>query len=237
MEVMDAVMDAGIGREDVATVAGAERKMRKAVVAQPKMVYIHHAPIRVWHWVNASAFVLLLLTGLQIRFAGQLELFSLEEAIHLHNYVGFMVISNYFLWLLYSLASGQIRQYIPSAKNVVQRIKEQIVFYSYGIFRGDHNPHKITAECKFNFMQQQTYAVIMFVLIPLQMATGLFLWEIKRFENYINLMGGVWIVNLVHVILFFFFGAFLIGHIYLATLGHTTLAHIKSMFTGYEEEE
>ncbi len=211
------------------------RPMRKLAVVKNKMIYIHHAPIRVWHWVNAVAFICLLLTGVQIRFAEQLDLFSLEEAIHLHNYVGFMVISNYFLWLFYSLASGQIRLYIPNFNKMASKIKEQIFFYSFGIFRGDHNPHVITPECKFNVMQQQTYAVIMFVLVPIQMATGLFLWEIKRFENYIHFMGGVMIVNLVHVILFFFFAAFLIGHIYLATLGHTPLAHIKSMFTGYEE--
>ncbi len=237
MEVMNAIVEAGLAGEEGASVAGLTRKLRKPVVAAAnKMVYIHHAPIRVWHWVNAAAFVVLLLTGVQIRFAGRLNLFSLEEAIHLHNYVGFMVISNYFLWLLYNLGSGQIRLYLPNPRGMARKIKEQVVYYTYGIFRGDPNPHQVTPEDKFNVMQQQTYAIIMFALIPLQMATGLFLWEIKRFENYINFMGGVRIVNLLHVSLFFFFAAFLIGHIYLATLGHTPLAHIKAMFTGYEEE-
>jgi len=212
------------------------RKKEAVGNVKNKMRYIHHAPIRVWHWVNATAFIFLLVTGVQIRFAEQLDWFSLEEAIHLHNYVGFMVISNYCLWLFYSLASGQIRLYLPSCKNMIRKIKEQVVYYSYGIFRGDHNPHAVTPECKFNVMQQQTYALIMFVLLPLQIVTGLFLWEIKRFENYIQFMGGIRIVNLLHVVLFFFFAAFMIGHLYLSTLGHTPLAHIKAMFTGYEEE-
>ncbi len=212
------------------------RRKEGGAVAKKKMIYIHHAPIRVWHWVNAAAFIFLLVTGVQIRFAEHIDWFSLEEAIHLHNYVGFMVISNYFLFLFYSLGSGQIRMYIPSPKNMVQRITEQILYYSYGIFRGDHNPHTITPDCKFNLMQQMTYAKIMFLLVPLQLVTGLFLWEIRRFENYIQFMGGIKIVNLIHVVLFFFFAAFMIGHIYLATLGHTPLAHIKAMFTGYEEE-
>lgn len=221
----------------VTEVVNPERKMRKKVEAEPvTMMYVHHAPIRVWHWVNAAAFIFLLITGAQIRFAAQIDWFSLEEAVHLHNYVGFMVISNYFLWLLYSIGSGQIKLYIPNPKGMVGKIKEQIVYYSFGIFRGDHNPHKITPECKFNVMQQQTYAVLMFVLLPLQIVTGLFLWEIKRFENYIGFLGGIRIINLIHVVLFFFFAAFIVGHIYLATLGHTPLAHIKSMFTGYEEE-
>ncbi|MDD5758996.1 MAG: cytochrome b/b6 domain-containing protein [Desulfobulbaceae bacterium] len=212
------------------------RRKEPLGLVKHKMIYIHHAPIRVWHWVNATAFIFLLATGVQIRFAEQLDWFSLEEAIHLHNYVGFMVISNYCLWLVYSLVSGQIRLYIPSGKNMIQKIREQVVYYSYGIFRGDQNPHVITPENKFNVMQQQTYAILMFVLLPLQLITGLFLWEIKRFENYIQFMGGIRIVNLIHVVLFFFFAAFIVGHIYLATLGHTPLAHIKAMFTGYEDE-
>ena len=86
-------------------------------------------------------------------------------------------------------------------------------------------------------MQQQTYAIIMFLLLPAQMITGLFLWKIKSFENYIEFMGGIRVVNSLHVLLCFFFTAFIIGHIYLATLGHTPLAHIKAMFTGYEDME
>lgn len=232
MELMNTI----VVNQEATRLSSPDRPPAKRVVVKHKMVYIHHAPIRVWHWVNAVAFIFLLVTGVQIRFAGHLDWFSLEEAIHLHNYVGFMVISNYGLWLFYSLGSGQIRLYLPSFKGMIPKIIEQVVYYTYGIFRGDPNPHHISVEAKFNVMQQQTYAMIMFVLVPLQIVTGLLLWEIKRFEDYIQFLGGVRIVNLIHVVLFFFFAAFMIGHIYLATLGHTPLAHIKAMFTGYEEE-
>jgi thiosulfate reductase cytochrome b subunit len=230
MKLMDTVAE-----YEEAGVSGQDHTPMKGGIVTKRMLYINHAPIRVWHWVNAAAFIFLLLTGVQIRFAEQLDWFPLEEAVHLHNYVGFMVISNYFLWLFYSLGSGQIRLYIPSLKNIVGRIRAQVVYYAFGIFRGDPNPHQVTLENKFNVMQQQAYAAIMFLLLPLQIVTGLFLWEIKRFKNYIDFMGGIMIVDLIHVILFFFFAAFLIVHIYLATLGHSPLAHIKAMFTGYEE--
>jgi len=39
------------------------------------------------------------------------------------------------------------------------------------------------------------------------------------------------------VLIFIFFSGFIFMHIYLATLGHTRMAHIKSMITGYEEIE
>jgi thiosulfate reductase cytochrome b subunit len=93
----------------------------------------------------------------------------------------------------------------------------------------------MTPDNKFNALQKNAYVGIMFVFLPAQMITGLFLWRVKRFENYIDLIGGIKIVSSIHVLLFFFFVAFLFVHIYLATLGHTPWAHFKAMFTGYEE--
>ena len=50
-------------------------------------------------------------------------------------------------------------------------------------------------------------------------------------------LGGVRVVDTVHVLLFILFSGFLIVHIYLASLGHTPSAHFKAMITGYEEIE
>ena len=34
---------------------------------QHEKVYLHPLPVRLWHWLNALGFVLLILTGAQIR--------------------------------------------------------------------------------------------------------------------------------------------------------------------------
>lgn len=78
--------------------------------------------------------------------------------------------------------------------------------------------------------------MIMAALIPVQIITGLLLWDPKLFSPVVNLIGGIQIADMIHVLLFIFFSAFIIVHFYLATLGHTTFAHIKAMFSGYEEE-
>jgi Ni,Fe-hydrogenase I cytochrome b subunit len=31
-----------------------------------KKIFIHPLPVRIWHWMNAIGFVVLILTGLQI---------------------------------------------------------------------------------------------------------------------------------------------------------------------------
>ncbi len=200
-----------------------------------KLMYVHPAPVRVWHWVNAVGFIILILTGIQIRFAELVDWFSLEDAIQLHNYVGFVVIAAYGLWVSYYFGTMKIKLYFPNPRNFVPNAIKQIKYYGSGIFKGEPNPHQMTPDNKFNVLQKNAYVGIMFVFLPAQMITGLFLWRVKRFENYIDLIGGIKIVSSIHVLLFFFFTAFIFVHAYLATLGHTPLAHFKSMFTGYEE--
>jgi len=80
------------------------------------------------------------------------------------------------------------------------------------------------------------YFNIMLFLIPLQGITGVLMWDLKWFAAPIALVGGLKMVASLHMFLFLFFTSFMFVHVYLATLGHTPLAHIKAMFTGYEEE-
>jgi hypothetical protein len=61
------------------------------------------------------------------------------------------------------------------------------------------------------------------------------LWDVKRFAGVIDLLGGIRVVDTVHVLIFIFFVFYMFIHPYLATLGHTPTAHIKAMLTGYEE--
>lgn len=205
-----------------------------------KKVYLHPLPIRIWHWVNALAFIILIVTGAQVRFGNVMHLFSFETAVTIHSLTGFILVGNYFIWLVYYLLTGNIKIYIPPLNHPVEFAKKAIVqakFYGGGIMVGSHNPHHSTPDHKFNPMQQVSYLMIMVMLIPLQLITGLLLWDPRLFSPAINLVGGIQIIEIVHVLLWIFFSAFIIVHFYLATLGHTTWAHIIAMFTGFEEEE
>ncbi len=204
-----------------------------------KKIYLHPLPIRIWHWINAVSFIVLIVTGLQIRYRELMGLMKFKEAVDIHNFFGFVLIFNFFVWLVYYIFTGKIKIYIPplNLKKFVMGALKQARFYGYGILMGEPNPHHSTPENKFNPMQQMAYLAIMMVLIPLQLASGLLLWDTKRFADWINLVGGIKIVDTVHVFLFLFFTSFIFVHVYLATLGHTATAHIKAMFTGYEELE
>jgi thiosulfate reductase cytochrome b subunit len=204
-----------------------------------KKIYLHPLPIRIWHWVNALGFIILILTGAQIKLGNKINLFSFETAVDIHSWLGFILLANYFIWLIYYFLTGNIKIYIPPLHHPIEFAKKalrQAIFYGWGIMVGDENPHHSTFDHKFNPMQQVSYLMIMGALIPLQIITGLFLWNPDLFGPVINLIGGIQIVDTVHILLWIFFSAFIIVHFYLATLGHTTWAHIIAMFTGYEEE-
>jgi len=205
-----------------------------------KKIYLHPLAIRIWHWLNAVAFIILIVTGAQIRFGNVIHLFSFETAVEIHSWTGFILIANYFIWFFYYLLTGNIKIYIPPLHHPIEFVKKSIrqaKFYGFGIMVGDHNPHHPTPDHKFNPMQQVSYLMIMTALIPLQLITGLLLWDPKLFSRVVNLVGGIQVIDVIHVLLWIFFSAFIIVHFYLATLGHTTFAHIIAMFTGYEEEE
>jgi len=205
-----------------------------------KKIYLHPLPIRIWHWVNAAAFIILIVTGAQVRFGNILHLFSFETAVEIHSWTGFVLIANFFIWLVYYLVTRNIKIYIPPLNHPVEFTKKairQAKFYGLGIMVGDHNPHHSTPDNKFNPMQQVSYLMIMVLLIPVQLVTGLLLWDPKLFSPVVNLVGGIQVIEIIHVLLWIFFSAFIIVHFYLATLGHTTWAHIIAMFTGFEEEE
>jgi thiosulfate reductase cytochrome b subunit len=201
-------------------------------------IHLHDLPVRIWHWVNLAAFIILIATGAQIRLGDKINLFSFETAVNLHSWLGFILIANYFVWLIYYLVTGNIKIYIPPLHKPLEFGKAALIqakFYGWGIMVGDDNPHHATFYNKFNPMQQVSYLAIMVLLIPLQLLTGLFIWDPNLFSFGVNLFGGIQIVVLIHVGLWIFFSAFMIVHFYLATLGHTPMAHIIAMFKGYEE--
>ena len=200
-------------------------------------LYVNPLPVRIWHWTNALGFVVLILTGLNIRYADVVALMSFHSAVTLHNYTGAVLIANYFIWLCFYLFTDKITVYHPELdpKKYFRDSLKQAMYYGYGIFRGQPNPHHVSAYHKFNALQSTMYQIIMMMLVPIQFYTGILLWNLDRFAGTVEFLGGVRVVATVHVVLFIFFTAFIFGHVYLASLGHTPLGHFKAMITGYEE--
>jgi len=203
-----------------------------------KRTYVHPLPVRIWHWTNALGFVLLIGTGFQIRYADLLGLMRFESAVKLHNWIGFVLIANYFVWLLFYLFTDRITIYHPEldARKYFREAFRQMRYYGYGIFRGEANPHHVSPYAKFNPLQKVMYQVVMLLIVPAQFLTGLLLWDVTRFAGWVEWLGGVRVVSTIHVLIFIFFVSFILVHVYLGALGHTVSAHFRAMLTGWEDE-
>jgi Ni/Fe-hydrogenase b-type cytochrome subunit len=201
-----------------------------------KKIFLHPLTVRIWHWINAVCFLVLIFTGLQLRYSEMPTLTKFKTAVDIHNLFGFLLIADFLLWTAFYVITGKITLYLPlKPVKFLKGAIRQARYYGYGLFIGEKNPHHATADDKFNPLQQSAYFMIMLVLMPVQIVTGILLWDIKRFAGWISLLGGLRVVDIVHVAVFFFLSAFLFVHVYLTTLGRTPLEHIKAMFTGYEE--
>ena len=203
-----------------------------------KRIYLHPLPVRMWHWLNAACFAVLIVTGAQIRYRGLMNLMPFQTAVDIHNIAGFALIGLFLVWAAYYAGTGKMRIYLPdlNIKRYVTSMWTQAQYYGYGIFVGAPNPHHASPDHKFNAMQQIAYFSIMFGMMPVLMATGFLLWDIDRFAAFIDAVGGIKAVGTAHLLVTICLVAFLFVHVYLTTLGRTPLEHIKAMFTGYEEE-
>lgn len=202
-------------------------------------VYLHPLAVRIWHWVNATGCVLLLLTGLQIRYVGLIDVVQFKTAVMTHNIAGFVVIGDFCLWLGFYLSSARIRSYhaILDPVKYLRGSIRQAAYYAVGIILRAPNPFHPTVYRKFNPLQAMTYQIIMIVLLPIQCATGILLWNLTGFADVVTALGGVRVIDTVHVVIFIAFAFYIPAHIYLAAMGRTPLDHFKAMLTGYEEQE
>ena len=213
------------------------KRRRPPVVHQLERVHMYDAYERLWHWLQAAAILMLLFTGLIIHKPHFFGIFSFRYVVNVHNVLGFILLTNAVLSLFYHLASGEIRQYLPEPKGFVARSLAQAMYYSRGIFAGNPHPLEKTKQNKLNPLQQITYLMILNILLPAQIITGILIWGLQRWPNIAAELGGLPTLALVHTLVAWTFATFIVMHIYLTTTGHTPLAGIKSMIVGWDEVE
>lgn len=205
-----------------------------------EQIYITATPVRIWHWLNALGIVTLCITGIQIRFPEYANIFgTYKAAIKLHDVAGVTVSISFILWFFYYLfvARNLVKLYVPNLEDIKRGLFAQAFFYFFAYFLGKKNPHIATIDNKFNAIQKMSYLLIMFLLLPLVIVSGLLLMNIAPLRGWIIMIGGIKFLVDAHYLAACSFFAFLCVHIYMATLGHTPFSHFRQMWTGWEEME
>ena len=95
----------------------------------------------------------------------------------------------------------------------------------------------MTQLAKHNPLQRVTYLIIKLLVNPLLWASGLLYLYYAELARAGLLQLPLRPIALAHTAAAFMMLIFVISHIYLSTTGHTPLAHIKAMITGWEKVE
>jgi thiosulfate reductase cytochrome b subunit len=201
-----------------------------------RLLMLYPLWLRIWHWCNALLFLLLVSSGISLHFAEpDLTLIPFGTARSIHNVSGLLMVLSYLIYIVKNIRSNNIRHYIPVWEGLIERLIIQVKFYSIGIFKGEHHPILPTEKQKFNPLQQLTYVAIMYMAIPAMVITGIMLLVPEYAPDQFLGLGGVWPVAILHYLIGIGLTAFLISHIYIASVGETLTHNVKKMFHGLEE--
>ena len=199
-----------------------------------KQVYIYKGFERFWHWTQAALIIFLAVTGFEVH--GSFGIFGFESAARYHRVASYGLMVLIVFAIFWHFVTGEWKQYVPTT----HKLKEQIRYYTVGIFKGEKHPTHKTELSKLNPLQRLTYLGFKLVLIPVTVISGI----LYLFHKTIDLNDVVVVEDIPletiaywHTAGAFLLMVFLVVHVYMTTTGHTPSSNIKAMITGYEELE
>lgn len=199
-------------------------------------IYLYPLWLRLWHGLNALLILFLIITGISMQFSNPDQPFiRFDLAVSIHNLCGMLLTANYIFFLVGNIITPNGKYYKISTKGLFGRLIKQFIYYTVGIFKHEKPPFPVTKESKFNPLQQFTYVIAMYFLVPIVFVTG---WALLYPEVVLTKFfggSGLKINDFVHVIIGFFVSFFMIIHIYFCTIGATFVSNFKSMINGFHE--
>jgi len=196
---------------------------------------LHPLTLRIWHWINTLLIFVLLFTGAMLRVPDLRLLFDYKSVVLIHRATGYVMAASFIFWLIYAIASRSLAKYYTVRARDLKGFVKQAYYYGLGVFRGFPNPFPATRDEKFNPLQKSAYLAVMLLFTPVVVVSGILFGNILRFRRIIAFIGGVRLLDAVHLVVAYVFLVYLFVHVYMATMGKSPFTHIKEMFTGWEE--
>jgi thiosulfate reductase cytochrome b subunit len=184
----------------------------------PATKVIQPAWVRIMHWINAVAVILMIMSGWQIYNASPLFAFSFPASITLGSWLGgallwhfaamWLLMVNGLFYLTFGFATGRFRKkLLPiTPSGVVADTKAALTF-------------KLSHDdlTKYNHVQRLLYAGIIVVGIVIVLS-GLSMWKPVQLQYLTALFGGYDFARYVHFTCMALICAFLVVHVVLALL-------------------
>lgn len=199
-------------------------------------IFLYPIWLRLWHWLQAALFLVLMITGLRLHYSDIGWPFTFDTAITIHNSAGIGLTLFWVLFLIGNRLGDNARHYRIPWRELLPQLWRQLRWYGYGIFVGEPHPFHVTAERKLNVLQTLSYLGAMGFLMPLLILSGwAFLFSVHLPPTLFG-VGTIWIVAMVHLASSWLLVLFLIVHLYMITTGDTPTTNLKAMLTGWHRE-
>ncbi len=219
----------------------------------------HRLSTRLWHWVNVLALVILFMSGLNISNAhphlywGQAGFDPRHAWLNVANFPGWATIPGYYslaaarqwhvllawvfavgllIYMLVALFNGHFRSDIVTGRKDWRWANIRADIAAHLRLRFNHG------EGKYNFLQKLSYGVVLFILLPLMIGTGMAIspGSDAAFPWLTDLFGGRQSARSIHFIIAWSLFGFLVIHIVLVLLSGP-VRQIGDMITGGRSDE
>ncbi len=199
-------------------------------------LYLYPGLIRIWHVLNALMILILIISGLSMQYTDPANPFiRFDLAVSMHNITGIILIFNYLLFFYGNTISKNGKHYRIQLKGLTERLMTQFRYYTFGIFKHETPPFPVTKKMKFNPIQQVTYFMTMYVLMPLIFITGLPMLFSGAFIRQLLGSQAFFVTDIIHITVGFLLSIFLLIHVYFCTFGAKPTSNFKSIITGFHE--
>lgn len=189
---------------------------------EPASASIHPPMVRLFHWVNALAIVLMISSGWRIYNASPLFPFRFPDAITLGGWLAgalqwhfaamWLLVVNLVFYIGYGIARGHFRRsFFP--------ISFQSVVHDLGRALRGRLPHRLG---EYNAVQKAAYLAVLLAIVA-TVLSGLAIWKPVQFQLLASLMGGYDQARIVHFLGMSAIVAFIVLHLMLVLLVPSTL--------------
>jgi thiosulfate reductase cytochrome b subunit len=182
-------------------------------------VAIQPAWVRITHWINALAVVLMVMSGWQIYDASPIfPVLRFHPAITLGGWLGgallwhfaimWLLVANFLVYLGLNLASGRLRRKLLPVR--FKSLATDLV----AALRGRLGHEDLT---RYNAVQKFAYLVVITDIVFL-ILSGLAIWKSVQFPLLRTLMGGYDNARVVHFVAMSVLVAFFVVHVVMVAL-------------------
>ena len=196
------------------------------------VIPVHPVTVRITHWINVAAMIVMVMSGWRIYDASPLFHFSFPVAITLGGWLAgalqwhfaamWLLAVNGAVYLSYGILSGHHkRSFLPISLNSLLREFSNALHGRLSHDIGEYNP-----------VQRTAYLGVIAVIV-LVVLSGLAIWKPTQFQGLASLMGGYPGARLVHFLCMAAIVLFSVIHVTMVMLVPRTFI---PMLTGYSRK-